>query len=149
MDRILTTKLREYSLRLRANRSDARKLKSAFLGELFNVLTITLGDAPKPDEPFTWEYYSKDGKFHSWTGTPREYYDQFCKRKNMDPKASFSLINDPRNPTEKLYTVDRLGNVSGGRDILCKFRLALMWLIVRCQCSGRGVRGCGHRRDQG
>lgn len=120
MDRILTTKLREYALRLRDNRSDARKLKSMFLSELFNVLTITLGDAPKPDQPFTWEYYTKDGKFQSWTGTPREYYAQFCRRKNMDPKDSFSLIHDPRNPYDKLYTVDRLGNVTGGRNILCE-----------------------------
>lgn len=120
MDKILTTKLREYAVRLRQNRSEARKLKSMFLAELFNVLTITLGDAPKPDQPFTWEYYDKSGKFHSWSGTPKEYYHQFCKRKNMDPKDSFSLINDPRNAYEKLYTVDRLGNVTGGRDILCK-----------------------------
>lgn len=28
-----------------------------------------------------------------------------------------SLINDPRNPTDALYTVDRLGNIVGGKPI--------------------------------
>jgi bleomycin hydrolase len=28
-----------------------------------------------------------------------------------------SLINDPRNPIDRLYTVDRLGNVVGGKPI--------------------------------
>lgn len=29
----------------------------------------------------------------------------------------FSLINDPRNPYSRLLTVDRLGNVVGGRSV--------------------------------
>ena len=35
---------------------------------------------------------------------------------------SFSLINDPRNEYNKLYTVDRLGNVWGGRPVLCGWK---------------------------
>jgi len=38
----------------------------------------------------------------------------------MDPKDSFSLINDPRNKYESLYTVERLGNVVGGRPVQCR-----------------------------
>ncbi len=34
---------------------------------------------------------------------------------------SFSLINDPRNDYNKLYTVDKLGNIWGGRPVLCTF----------------------------
>ena len=33
---------------------------------------------------------------------------------------SFSLINDPRNAYSTLYTVDKLGNLWGGRPVLCK-----------------------------
>lgn len=33
---------------------------------------------------------------------------------------SFSLINDPRNAYNKLYTVDKLGNIWGGRPVLCE-----------------------------
>lgn len=29
----------------------------------------------------------------------------------------FSLVNDPRNPYNRLLTVDRLGNVVGGRSV--------------------------------
>lgn len=52
-----------------------------------------------------------------------EFYKQFGKRKGMDPKDSFSLINDPRNKYGQLYTVDRLGNVWGGNGIRCEFRI--------------------------
>jgi hypothetical protein len=36
------------------------------------------------------------------------------------PSDSFSLINDPRNEYSRLYTVDKLGNIWGGRPVLCK-----------------------------
>lgn len=40
---------------------------------------------------------------------------------------SFSLINDPRNEYGKLYTVDKLGNVWGGRPVLCtSFHLSIL-----------------------
>jgi bleomycin hydrolase len=96
--------------------------------EVFNTLSIALGSPPRPNEEVVWEYYDKENKYHKWTGTPREYYDQMCKRKNMDPKESFSLINDPRNKYEKLYTVERLGNVVGGRPVQCK-SLAISYLV--------------------
>ena len=41
----------------------------------------------------------------------------------FQPSESFSLINDPRNEYNKLYTVDSLGNVWGGRPVLCRCRL--------------------------
>ncbi|KAH9931126.1 peptidase C1B bleomycin hydrolase [Epithele typhae] len=62
-------------------------------------------DTAKPDAPFTWDYYTKDGKPMSWTGTPKEFYAA------SPPADSFSLINDPRNEYSKLYTVDKLGNL--------------------------------------
>lgn len=120
LDSTLTSKLREYSLEIRKRPSEAGTLKSRFMAEVFNTISIALGSPPKPDEKFVWDYYDKDNKYHTWQGTPREYYDQFCKRKNMDPKDSFSLINDPRNKYESLYTVERLGNVVGGRPVQCE-----------------------------
>lgn len=82
---------------------------------IYRILAVTLGTPPKPDEKFTWEYYSKDGKFHSITSTPLEFYATYCP---IDVSRSISLINDPRNEYEKLYTVQRLGNVWGGRPVL-------------------------------
>lgn len=118
MCQILTTKLREYGVRLRANPD--RRLKGQFLNEIFNTISITLGTPPRPDERVKWEYYDIDNKYKCWEGTPLEFYKQFGKRKGMDPADSFSLINDPRNDYGKLYTVDRLGNVWGGKPIRCE-----------------------------
>lgn len=119
---LLTSKLREYAIHLRsAPEHEVRKLKAVFLHEIFNTLVVTLGKAPGPDEKFTWEYNDKDGKYKEWSGTPKEFYHAFGRRKNMDPSESFSLINDPRNQYEKLYTVERLGNVWGAKPIRCEF----------------------------
>ncbi|CAK9785964.1 peptidase C1B, bleomycin hydrolase [Cutaneotrichosporon oleaginosum] len=118
---LLTAKLREYAFALRAaarpkegeaaSLQTLRAMKAKYMREIYRTLCTTLGTPPRPDEEFTWEYYDADKKYHSWSGTPREFYAKFCVRKGMDPKDSFSLINDPRNPYEKHYTVKRLGNV--------------------------------------
>jgi len=95
--------------------------------EIYTVMSATLGVVPKPDEKFTWEYYEDgegavkgSGKVKSWTGTPKEFYKAFAggKTGKYKPSDSFSLINDPRNDYGKLYTVDKLGNVWGGRPVL-------------------------------
>jgi bleomycin hydrolase len=113
--------LRESALALRAAKpADRRKLKTRFLGDIYNVLSVTLGVPPRADERMTWEYLDKDGKFSSWSGTPREFYAQYGKRKGMNPAQSFSLIHDPRNKVETLYTVARLGNVWGGKPVRCE-----------------------------
>lgn len=143
MDSLLTTKLREHGLRLRkldqalrlsewhvdlmskgevekANKARVgvlRKKKEEFTGEIYKILTICLGVPPSPTESFTWEYYDKDSKARSWIGTPREFYKTFAETAKSKPTEAFSLINDPRNEYGKLYTVDRLGNVWGGRSV--------------------------------
>ncbi len=97
-----------------------RKIKKTYLEEIYNTLSIALGSPPRPDETLKWDYYGRDEKFHSWRGSPREFYEQFGRRKGMDPKDSFSLVNDPRNEFAKVYTVKRLGNVWGGRIVKCE-----------------------------
>jgi len=47
----------------------------------------------------------------------RIFFDQFAL-KPYSPVECFSLINDPRNEYSKLYTVDKLGNIWGGRPVL-------------------------------
>jgi len=138
MDVLLRTKLREHGLALRrlhaALRSSPeisslpyeaanaalldclRKKKEEFMQEIYNILTVSLGVPPLPDCPFTYEYKDKNEKAHSWTGTPREFYLQFSSEK-FPPTSGVSLINDPRNEYGKLYTVEKLGNVWGGRDV--------------------------------
>ncbi|KAI8992984.1 peptidase C1B bleomycin hydrolase [Trametes punicea] len=129
---LLKTKLREHALilrnlsaSLRANPAFSeeailttlRSKKEELLKEVYIVMTATLGVPPKPSTKFTWDYYDKDGKPGSWTGTPQEFYKAFAYDK-YSPADSFSLINDPRNAYGKLYTVDKLGNLWGGRPVL-------------------------------
>jgi len=125
MNWIITAKLREYALVLRskskegASLTDLRSLKNKFMAEVYSTLCITLGTPVKPDEKFTWEYYDKDKKYNKYTGTPLEFYAAYGRRKGMDPKDSFSLINDPRNEYGKHYSVKHLGNVWGGPSVKC------------------------------
>jgi len=80
-------------------------------------MTATLGVPPNPNKRFVWEYIDTDEKVSRWEGSPKDYFEQFAS-KPFSPQDSFSLINDPRNEFSKLYTVDKLGNMWGGRPIL-------------------------------
>ncbi|CAL1707521.1 unnamed protein product [Somion occarium] len=130
---ILKTKLREHALILRSLasslRSSPRALseeavlatlrakKESLMKEVYTIMSATLGVPPSADEKFVWDYYDKDGKAAKWEGTPQEFYRSVATDK-YPPADSFSLINDPRNEYGKLYTVDKLGNLWGGRPVL-------------------------------
>ncbi|KAF8844688.1 peptidase C1B, bleomycin hydrolase [Paxillus ammoniavirescens] len=131
LNTLLKTKLREHALTLRALsatlRADTsisseqaqatlRAKKEQLMQEVYTVMTATLGVPPRPDVPFVWEYYNEDGKYCKWEGTPLEFYKAFTAR--YSPSDCFSLINDPRNDYNTLYTVDKLGNIWGGRPVL-------------------------------
>ncbi|KAM0754251.1 bleomycin hydrolase [Meredithblackwellia eburnea MCA 4105] len=137
LDALLTTKLREFALELRAlvkvtknaarevgvdggDRLEevlqsARKRKVEQMEEIYRILAITLGTPPQPHTPFTWEYYDKTKKYHSITTTPMEFYKTYS---TVDVSRAISLINDPRNEYGQSYTVQHLGNVWEGRPVL-------------------------------
>ncbi|KAF9461323.1 peptidase C1B bleomycin hydrolase [Collybia nuda] len=131
LNALVKTKLREHALVLRRLSdslhtasvpkeialSTLRAKKEELMKETYNILTATLGVPPKPNDTFIWEYSDIDGKVGSWEGTPIDYYRMFASRP-YPPSDSFSLIHDPRNPYSKLYTVDKLGNIWGGRPVL-------------------------------
>lgn len=131
LNALVKTKLREHALILRRLASSLRASfvpgdvcmstlrakKEDLMKEIYTILTATLGVPPNPDEKFVWEYTDADGKFGQWVGTPVEYAKAFAS-KPYAPSDSFSLINDPRNAYSKLYTVDKLGNIWGGRPVL-------------------------------
>ncbi|BGP26443.1 bleomycin hydrolase [Rhodotorula toruloides] len=135
LDALLTSKLREYALELRdlhaaAMRTlseladgksygerkalaaqSARKKKEEQMSEVYRILAIALGQPPKPDDTFVWEYYSKkDKKYHRVETTPQKFYQLV----GVDVSKALSLVNDPRHEYETLLSVDRLGNVWGG-----------------------------------
>ncbi|KAH8119610.1 peptidase C1B, bleomycin hydrolase [Phellopilus nigrolimitatus] len=131
LNKLLKLKLREHALVLRrfhsslrassASDSDisgaVRAKKEELMSEVWTIMTAMLGVPPLPNDRFTWDYYDKEGKPKSWSGTPLEFYKAFSS-KQYPPSESFSLINDPRNEYKKLYTVDKLGNLWGGRPVL-------------------------------
>ncbi|EJD03401.1 peptidase C1B, bleomycin hydrolase [Fomitiporia mediterranea MF3/22] len=130
MNKLLKLKLREHALVLRRLFASLRETtaqdvllktvrakKEDLMAEVWSIMTALLGVPPMPNNRFTWDYYDKDGKPKTWSGTPLEFYKAFAS-KQYPPSESFSLINDPRNEYKKLYTVDRLGNIVGGRQVL-------------------------------
>jgi bleomycin hydrolase len=90
----LKTKLREDALILRKMAADLqaagispqavipalRAEKEKLMKEVYTIMTAALGVPPMPDASFTWDYYDEDGKFGTWSGTPREYYKTFVAK---------------------------------------------------------------------
>lgn len=126
---IITTKLREDALKLRALATDAtttskdiQEAKEKMLREVHLILTLTLGPPPSPTAEFSWSYLDKDGKAQELKTTPRALAGELDTPKAVRITGSsvhsmFSLVNDPRNEFNSLLTVDRLGNVVGGHPI--------------------------------
>jgi bleomycin hydrolase len=136
MGHLITTKLREDGLSLRAlvnnaaaasatKRSSSIVLaKTRMMREIQCILTLMLGPPPKPEEKFTWEYYDSSDKYKTLTLTPLEFAKAGLSSPEIvrslggaDVAKMFSLVNDPRNKNLAHLTVDRLGNVVGGRPI--------------------------------
>ncbi|KAL8800130.1 MAG: hypothetical protein Q9182_005403 [Xanthomendoza sp. 2 TL-2023] len=130
MSSLVTTKLREYALRLRqlaSGSSNAKEslgaAKEGMMREIHLILTIMLGPPPNPDKEFTWEYNDKDDKFQSLTTTPLKYAAELSSQASVKANSGtnihdlFSLVNDPRNKYGQLLSVSRLGNVVGMRPV--------------------------------
>jgi bleomycin hydrolase len=130
MGSILTKKLREDALILRAmssstkrtSRSSLLSAKAKMMQEIHCILTLMLGPPPKPDSNFSWEFYDAAGKYHVVSKTPLEFAKELSSTSlvrtlKADVSTLFSLVNDPRNAYNRLLTVSRLGNVVGGRPI--------------------------------
>ena len=117
MSQLLTTKLREDALVLRSMKSSSESsgsllaAKAKMMQEIHCILTLMLGPPPKPDDKFTWQYYDKEEKFHEESMTP------LALAKPLNVSEMFSLVNDPRNSYSQHLSVDRLGNVVGGRPV--------------------------------
>lgn len=124
---IITTKLREDALKLRAaaatkSASVLNNMKEQMVRQIHLILTLALGPPPASDTAFTWQYLDKDGKAQELKATPIEFAKELNSPKaikitNSTVHDMFSLVNDPRNEYNTLLTVDRLGNIVGGRPI--------------------------------
>ncbi len=121
MNSLLRTKLREDAMILRKahengeNEDSLRNLKHAMIEDIYRMLTINMGIPP---ENFDYEYKDKNGKFHRIRHiTPIEFYKEYA---GVNLNNMVSLINCPTPDKDFLttYTVQYLGNVVGGKDIL-------------------------------
>ncbi|KAH7068702.1 peptidase C1B, bleomycin hydrolase [Paraphoma chrysanthemicola] len=133
MDRLITTKLREDAVRLRSIASSnaspevvkatIASEKEKMLKEIHLILTLMLGPPPPPNSAFTWEYYDKDGNLCTLKTRPTAFAKELSDSRTVralagtDVHQLFSLVNDPRNPYNRLLSVKRLGNVWGGRPV--------------------------------
>ncbi|SPR01638.1 bleomycin hydrolase [Plasmodiophora brassicae] len=117
MNQIIITKLREFAQVLRdaskaSDESALRAIKSKQMSEIYSIMCIFFGIPPKQ---FTWSFRNKEKKYVEHPKlTPLTFVGQLI---DFDVTDMVSLISDPRNPYYKLYTVDYLGNVVGGRDV--------------------------------
>lgn len=117
---VLLDKLREYALVLRElkaqnkSKQEILAVKNGFTNEVYEIIALSLGSPPAPTDSFTWEFRDKNGKFFSFETSPKDFYETYVR---YDVSKRFSLIHDPRNDYNTLYTVDRLNNVYEGKPI--------------------------------
>ncbi len=120
LNRLINTKLRQYTLRLRTLRGDGaeegelRREKREMLREMYGFLCANLG---VPPARFDFEYVDKDGNYHVLRDqTPKGFMESFAGDLVKD---SVSVIHSPTEdkPYYGAYTVEYLGSVVEGRPI--------------------------------
>ncbi|KAG0043045.1 hypothetical protein BGZ83_011894 [Gryganskiella cystojenkinii] len=119
LNALVISKLRDHAVVLRRlaalghSVEQLRHEKEKSLKEIYNILAITLGEPPKGN--FTWAFRNKDKKYFEFENqTPQSYFREHI---GYPVEETISIINDPRNKFMNLYTVQYLGNISGGRPI--------------------------------
>ena len=105
---IISLKLREFGLELRKAVADGKKAediekrKTAMLGQIYHILSLSLGEPPVE---FTWTMKDASGKPVSTKKyTPKSFYQEFFG-KDLH-KEYVMLMNDPSRPFHKTYTVN-------------------------------------------
>ncbi|KAI5921843.1 peptidase C1-like family protein [Camillea tinctor] len=129
LDYVVVGKLREYALALRrllsrenASPAALRAAKEAMLRDIHAVLTLALGPPPSTTAPFVWEYVDAAGAPRRVSKTPLEFARGINTARSASPRDDVldtyvSLVHDPRHHPLARLTVDRLGNVVGGRGV--------------------------------
>lgn len=116
----LNTLLRKDGLELRKlvnsgkSMDEVEALKNDMLNDVFRILATSLGLPPKK---FNFEYRDDNKKYHIDKDiTPKEFFNKYV---GMDLKEHISTINAPTSdkPFHKVFSVEYLGNVVGGRQV--------------------------------
>lgn len=128
LNAIIKTKLREFALKLRrmsnshsVSAATISATKAKMMEEITLIMTLLLGSPPSPNEDFTWQYLDKDGKAHQLITTPTSFAKDLSSPEirinSTIIESMISLVHDPRNELNTHLTVERLGNIVGGRNI--------------------------------
>ena len=116
MRMILSLKLREYALALRAAKSDkaAAKLKVEQLTEIYRILVECLG---VPPTEFEWTMRNRKGEVVSTERyTPKSFYDKFI---GEDLEGNYIMVmNDPTREFGKVYEIEYDRHVYDGENWL-------------------------------
>lgn len=120
MNHIINRNLKVNAVKLRklvrsgAGEAKVQAAKAEMLGKIYGFLCSCYTEPPKS---FDFEYVDKDKNYHIEKGfTPKS----FCEKYVGDYLGCIvSIINAPTadKPFHKTFTVARLGNVVGGRDV--------------------------------
>ncbi|KAI0138047.1 peptidase C1B, bleomycin hydrolase [Hypoxylon sp. NC0597] len=125
---IIVAKLREYAVVLRdlartsaATTTTLSATKDKMVREIHLILTLTLGPPPSPSADFEWNFADKDGRARAVVATPLRFASDISspdfRITSSAIAAMVSVVHDPRHAPLTRLTVDRLGNVVGGRGI--------------------------------
>ena len=116
MRMILSLKLREFALKLRAAKSDkaAAKLKVEQLTEIYRILVECLG---VPPTEFEWTMRNRKGEVVSTEKyTPKSFYDKFI---GEDLEGNYIMVmNDPTREFGKVYEIEYDRHVYDGENWL-------------------------------
>ena len=115
MRMILSLKLREYALTLRAaKKGELQSLKTAMLTEIYGILVKCLG---VPPTEFAWtRYNSKGEQVSTKVYTPKGFYNEFI---GEDLEANYVMImNDPTREYGKVYEIDYDRHIYDGHNWL-------------------------------
>ncbi|KAK3576138.1 hypothetical protein CHS0354_043105 [Potamilus streckersoni] len=124
LGRLLNNRLREFCMQLcqlvekGTGEVEIQSEKTVMMEEVYRIMNIVLGTPP---EKFTFEYTDTDKKYQSFKDlSPLQFYKDYIKGVIFDTEEYVCVVNDPRpqNSYNKLYTVEYLGNMSGGRKVL-------------------------------
>lgn len=121
VNQLINIKLRKYAadardLASKGQQNRVAALRDTTLAELYNLLVATFGMPPKK---FDFEYIGKDDQYNLVQNlTPKTFVEKFLPNVNL--KDYVSIINSPTvdKPFYNTYTIEYLGNVVGGDDII-------------------------------
>lgn len=123
IDEVLNNKLRHDAVILRkminedhANEEAIDETRRKMLNENYRMLAYTFGE---PVSHFDFEYRTKkDNEFHRDTNlTPQEFFKKYVGW-NLDDYISIIQAPTADKKYHQTYTIDMLGNVVGGREIM-------------------------------